>query len=62
MYDSILKLFHFLNSAIEATTNNRIYIRNDNEHVTHDDVCNRQTPFELGTYVMLIKIGMFYRK
>lgn len=62
LFISLLSRFCFFFSDIESTINDRIYIDKDVKLVTHGDVCNRQTPFEEGSYVMLIKYGMFLRK
>ncbi|XP_063446707.1 uncharacterized protein LOC134726235 [Mytilus trossulus] len=44
-------------SFTEPTINDRIYINQSENLVNHSDVCNRQTPFEVGTFIMLIKSG-----
>lgn len=51
------KYYYHVATTIETTINDRIYVSVDANTVTHSDVCNRQTPFEVGTYVMLIKDG-----
>ncbi|CAG2219303.1 unnamed protein product [Mytilus edulis] len=51
------KFYYYIGTDIETTINDRIYVDNDVNNVTRDDVCNRHKPFEVGTYVMLIKDG-----
>ncbi|VDI36883.1 Hypothetical predicted protein, partial [Mytilus galloprovincialis] len=51
------KYYYHVATAIEPSSNDRIHVSAGASTVTHSDVCNRQTPFEVGTYVMLIKDG-----
>ncbi|VDI08978.1 Hypothetical predicted protein [Mytilus galloprovincialis] len=51
------KYYYHVATDIQSAINDIIYIDKDVNLVTHGDVCNRQTPFEEGSYVMLIKYG-----
>ncbi|CAG2216687.1 unnamed protein product [Mytilus edulis] len=51
------KYYYHVATALDPASNDRIHVSAGASTVTHSDVCNRRTPFEVGTYVMLIKDG-----
>jgi len=53
----IVRYIRCLISEVETTVNERIHVAKDSDTVTHTDVCNRPQPYEVGTYIMLIRNG-----
>ncbi|CAG2215781.1 unnamed protein product [Mytilus edulis] len=51
------KYYYHVATALDPASNDRIHVSAGASTVTHSDVCNRRTPFEVETYVMLIKDG-----
>lgn len=51
------KFYYYIATNVEVTVGERIYVRSDSNTVTHGDVCNRQRPYEVGSYIMLIREG-----
>ena len=53
----IVRYIRCLISEVETTVNERIHVAKEVDTVTHGDVCNRPQPYEVGTYIMLIRDG-----
>ncbi|XP_069128792.1 uncharacterized protein [Argopecten irradians] len=49
--------YYYILNRLESSINDRIFVRDDNFTMTADDICNRETPYEAGTFIMLVREG-----
>ncbi|KAJ8298236.1 hypothetical protein KUTeg_024767, partial [Tegillarca granosa] len=54
---SSYKYYYYIGTVVSGTNNDYIFGRVDSFNVQQSDACNRATPYEAGTYVVLVKDG-----